>query len=207
MAKVSDGLLGPLSGKIGPVIASSWKGIPYFKSVHKPRTTNISDKEKANREKFKQAQAWLKPLLEFVRLGFKGYTKTVEGFSAAKSYLMKNALDTEGRIDPSKVKLSWGSLALPDNISVERAGEKKLQFNWNYERGKGVADRDQVMLMAYDIKNAKANYTIAGEFREAGTAMMDAPCDAGASCHVWLAFVAADRRSQSDSIYLGEVQF
>jgi len=207
MAKVSDGLLGPLSGKIGPMIASSWKGIPYFKSAHKPRTTNISDKEKANREKFKQAQAWLKPLLEFVRQGFKGYTKTVEGFSAAKSYLMKNALDAEGRIDPSKVKLSWGNLALPDKISVERIDTQKLQFNWEPTYGKEASDRDQVMLLAYDIKNAKANFTIAREFREAGMAMIDSPCDAGASCHVWLAFVAADRRSQSDSIYLGEVQF
>ena len=207
MAKVSDGLLGPLSGKIGPMIASSWKGIPYFKSVHKPRTTNISDKEKSNREKFKQAQAWLKPLLEFVRQGFKGYTKTVEGFSAAKSYLMKNALDAEGRIDPSKVKLSWGNLALPDKISVERIDTQKLQFNWEPTYGKEASDRDQVMLLAYDIKNAKANFTIAREFREAGMAMIDSPCDAGASCHVWLAFVAADRRSQSDSIYLGEVQF
>jgi len=189
------------------MIASSWKGIPYFKSAHKPRTTNISDKEKANREKFKQAQAWLKPLLEFVRQGFKGYTKTVEGFSAAKSYLMKNALDVEGRIDPSKVKLSWGNLALPDKISVERIDTQKLQFNWEPTYGKEASDRDQVMLLAYDIKNAKANFTIAREFREAGMAMIDSPCDAGASCHVWLAFVAADRRSQSDSIYLGEVQF
>lgn len=39
------------------------------------------------------AQAWLRPVTQFVREGFKEYTPTVEGFLAAKSYLLKNAFE------------------------------------------------------------------------------------------------------------------
>jgi Family of unknown function (DUF6266) len=44
----------------------------------------------ANRNKFAMAQAWLKPLLPFVREGFNGYGTTVEGYLTAKSWLLQN---------------------------------------------------------------------------------------------------------------------
>ena len=44
--------------------------------------------EVLNRKKFAAAQAWLKPIIDFVRVGFKGYNERFEGFVAAKSWLM-----------------------------------------------------------------------------------------------------------------------
>ncbi|MFI5154268.1 MAG: DUF6266 family protein [Chitinophagales bacterium] len=208
MAKLSNNILGPFSGRIGNVVGSSWKGIPYLKSAHSTRTKKISDKEKANRQKFKLAQEWLTPLLDFVRQGYKGYTLTVEGFVAAKSYLMKNAMEIDGasiRINPAKMKVSVGTLPLPENIAVKPTEDLQIQFTWDTTRVQGALDRDQVMLLAYDIEKEQATYTTAGEFRHTGSATLPAPCRKGAKCHVYLAFVAVDRSRQSDSIYLGEI--
>jgi hypothetical protein len=207
MARISKGIMGGLSGRIGPVIASSWKGIPYLKSEHSKRTKKISAKEKANRQRFKAAQEWLTPLLEFVRQGFKGYSPTVEGFIAAKSYLMKNALGADGSIDPALMKVSSGKLSLSENINVKAARDGVLQFTWDTGDVKDGYGIDQVMLLGYDIKNEIALYTIAGEFRKTGSAVLKVPRRKGGSIHVYLAFVAYDRSRQSDSVYLGEIRF
>ena len=78
-----------------------------MKGRHKARTKNVSESELQNRYKFKVAQAWLKPLVYVVRLGFKNYSAKSQGFVSAKSYLYKHALKEEGNtviIDPSLMK-------------------------------------------------------------------------------------------------------
>ncbi len=84
-------------GRSGTVVGSSRNGIPYLKAKSKGRTPTVSDRELFNRKKFAAAQAWLKPLLNFVREGFRGYSQRSHGFIAAKSWLLKNAFVEEDR--------------------------------------------------------------------------------------------------------------
>ncbi len=209
MAKLEKNILGSYSGRVGNVIASSWKGIPYMKSAPGSRTIKISAKEKANRQKFKLAQEWLSYLLDFVRQGYKGYSPTIEGFLAAKSYLMKNAMEFEGdkwKVNPALMKVSLGTLSLSENITVKSTKEGKLLFTWDTAGVKDGYGNDQVMLLAYDTKNKMVISTTAGAFRNTGSDSLESPCSKGGSCHIWVAFVAADRSRQSDSIYLGEIE-
>jgi hypothetical protein len=62
MGRLVSGINGPIIGKVGDVVGSSWKGIPYLKGKYKKRAKNVSDKELANRERFAKAQAWLAPI-------------------------------------------------------------------------------------------------------------------------------------------------
>jgi hypothetical protein len=220
MAKLNGSIIGSFSGKVGSVIGSSWKGVPYMKGAHKARTEKISDEEKGNRSKFAMAQAWLKPLLEFIRVGFKGYTPTVEGFIAAKSYLMKNAMEGTGAdtvIIPSKVRVSFGDLPLSENISVKLLPNFYLEFTWNTEIPHGAHSDDQVMLLAYDAdhldyrqKQHDLNHfefhTTTGQFRKTGSDTLQIPNVEGHTYQVYAAFVAHDRSRQSHSVYLGEVK-
>src|SRR5690242_11507600 len=121
MATYTNGITGDFSGKVGTVIGSSWKGKPYMKSLHKKRTIPAHKMEQLNRNKFAMAHQWLQPITFFVRAGFKGYTDTVEGFLAAKSYLLKNAFEGVGDelvINPALMKVSYGDLPLPTNITA-----------------------------------------------------------------------------------------
>jgi hypothetical protein len=205
MARLVNGINGPFVGKVGTVIGSSWKGIPYMKSLNKKRTKRASEKERKNREKFAQAQHWLQPLIHFVRQGFKGYTPTVEGFVAAKSYLLKNAVektDTGFFINPSLMKVSFGDLPLPDNIRVELVDNIHLQFSWK-EPNKNH-QYDQAMLLAYNIEKGKVNMKLTGQFRSMESDSLSLKHQPG-TYHVYIAFVAADRSRQSHSVYLGEI--
>lgn len=208
MAKLLNGINGPIRGKVGTVVGSSWKGIDYIKAKYKPRTKNITNKEKGNRSKFSMAQYWLKPLKDFVRQGFKGYTPTVEGFVAAKSYLMKNAMEGSGAesvINPSLVKVSHGDLPVSENISVSRIADDQFQFTWDTKIPAGASEKDQVMLLAYDIKSEFATWSLTGQFRSTGSDILRVQYIKGSTYLVYAAFVAADRSRQSNSIYLGEI--
>lgn len=207
MGKLINGIYGSFEGKVGVVVGSSWKGIPYIKSAYKPRTKKVSDKELANRDKFARAQAWLKPLLPFVRQGFKGYSKTVEGYLAAKSYLLQHCFTgtpPDIRIDPSLVMVSYGDLPLPAGIKVEKGKNGSPQFNWNKAAVEGTSGQDQVMLLAYDVDNKTAYYNLTGQFRSVGSDVLVIDHTPGRIYQLYLAFTAADRSRQSNSIYLGE---
>jgi hypothetical protein len=208
MARYTEGINGPVRGKVGTVIGSSWKGIPYIKSRGKARTKKVHKDEKANRDKFAEAQLWLRPLLDFVRQGFKGYTERVEGFVAAKSYLLRNAFEGVAPnrvIKPALVKVSFGRFPLPADITVGIVAPGRLQFTWDTKVADGLSADDQAMLLAYDIEHESAFYTMTGQFRKTGMDELVIAKKAGITYHIYFAFVAADRSQQSDSVYLGTV--
>ena len=71
MAQFPNGILGGLVGTIGPLIGSSINGVHYLKSRYKKRKATNHPNEIANRKKFAAAHAFLHPLLEVVREGFR----------------------------------------------------------------------------------------------------------------------------------------
>ncbi len=207
MGKLINGVFSAFEGKVGPVVGSSWKGMPYIKSKYKKRTKKVSEKELANRNKFGMAQAWLKPLLPFVREGFKGYSETVEGYLAAKSWLLQNCftgIAPSISIDPSLMMVSYGDLPLPANTKAKQGKNGSLQFSWNKAAVKGTSGQDQAMLLAYDVDNKIAYYNLTGQFRNIGSDVLMIDTTPGRTYQLYLAFTAADRSRQSNSIYLGE---
>ncbi|WP_017258054.1 DUF6266 family protein [Pedobacter arcticus] len=209
MAKYQFGANGPFVGKLGNVVGCSWKGIPYLRSLPKKRAGKISVAEQANRDKFAIAQTWLKPLTPFLRIGFNAYSEKVEGFIAAKSYLMKNSMEqvaTGFYINPEKVLLSYGTLDAPTQANVSVIEEKRLNFTWEPCARNASRAHDQAMLMAYCVEANEACYEIHGAFRCLGKAeLVLSPNFKGKVIQVYLAFLAADRNRQSNSLYLGEV--
>lgn len=203
MARLTNGISGAFHGKLGTVVGATWKGIPYMRSLPSKRTGAISIHEKNNRHKFALSQAWLHPLLAFLREGYKGYSPTVEGFLAAKSYLHKHAFEGEGKqviINPAKMKVSLGNLPLPKAIAVAHKKPRELEFSWNGADTAGHPN-DQAMLLAYNVEKRIAVFKTAGQFRSTGRDSLTG-LPAG-NFHVYVAFVAWDRSHQSDSVYLG----
>src|SRR5450631_347373 len=206
MGRLIGGPNGQIQGKVGNFIGSSRNGIPYVKGLYKKRTLKVSEKELANREKFAAAQAWLAPVLDFVRVGFRGYSQRSQGFVAAKSWLLKNAFVNDGeelRIDPALVKVSSGDLPNPADISVSWTETEDLKFTWNTAND-GSGFSDQIMMLAYDVEKPFALCKTTGQLRSTGEDMLKMDRSYGKNFQVYAAFNAADRSRQSESIYLGE---
>jgi Family of unknown function (DUF6266) len=166
----------------------------------------VSEKELANRKKFAAAQSWPAPVLEFVRVGFGGYSQRSQGFVAAKSWLLKNAFVSDGeklRVNPALVKVSSGNLPNPTEISVRWTETRNLKFTWDTTNdGSGFCD--QIMMLAYDVEMPFARFNTTGQFRSTGEDILSIDPSHGKNFQVYAAFNAADRSRQSDSIYLGE---
>lgn len=210
MATYTEGIMGNFKGKVGRVIGSSWKGIPYIKSLYDKRTKPARKNEQLNRNKFAMAHWWLKPVKGFVRMGYKGYSATVEGFIAAKSYLLKNAFESDGDtmvVNPALMKVSYGDLPLPHNITAVKSAPDQLQVSWDaVDKDFHPNAFDQVMILAYDIENGEAVDSITGQFRYVGKdTLFIPPATPERTYHIYAAFVAADRSRQSTSIYLGTI--
>jgi hypothetical protein len=208
MGKIITGINGPIQGKIGTVIGSSWKGVPYVKGPYRKHTGKVAEGAARNRGKFAMAHYWLKPLKLFVREGFKGYAQLVEGFNAAKSYLLLHAFEGVApviTINPALVKVSSGVLPLSTNIAVSKKAAGQLAFTWDTVAGQVQNSKDQVMMLAYDVEYKKAYYNTLGEMRRTGADTLFTDPTAGKTYHLYCAFVAADRSQQSDSVYLGTI--
>ena len=207
MGRLLKGINGPFVGKVGPIVGSTWKGIPYIKSAPKKRTTKISNDEKQNRSKFSLVHFWLQPILEFVREGFRNYSFKSYGYNAAKSYNLKNAVagtKPDIYVDPALVKVSAGDLPLSNNITVEKLDDEHLKFTWDTEHTDHTVHYDQAMVLAYCIEEGYPIYITTGELRQTGQQVLSV--HKGWKYHIYFAFNAADRSRQSDSVYLGEIQ-
>jgi hypothetical protein len=209
MASYKEGAMGPFHGKLGNIIGGTWKGKPYMR-LRPDRRAKPSPREQLNRDKFKTLHLYLQPLVDIVRAGFKGYSRMVEGYNAAKSYNLKNAFTlVKGvyELDPAKVLLSYGTLRLPENISCELI-DRELHFTWENNQPASVENPDdRTMLLAYQPGNkygSEEYYTISGARRKEAKDML--LLKAPGTYHVYFALTDEERSRQSNSVYLGTVE-
>ena len=209
MARITKGLLGGFSGKIGTVVGYTLYGIDRMRSLP-DRTAPPTENELKNRSQFKLVQDTLSPIKELLKVGFKDYWTVSGGTRAALSYNRKFAVKAteEGYdLDPELFKISGGSLPGLTGLSVVQESEEVLRFHWNPESVPGSSGYDQVMLLAIDLKGQKSCYECPGNFRTAGTDVLRISEDlSGKEIDVYIGVVAKDRSCQSDSQYLGRIQ-
>lgn len=204
MAIIKNGILGGFKGKAGTVVGYYANGKDLMRGMPRLRTSGPTLKELANREKFAYVQAWLQPLLEFLRVGFQDYAPDFQGFVAAKSYNSKNAVIGSSpyfQINPALALVSFGDMSQATTASATAESPNVISFNWT--GGNFVYD-DRAMLMAYDITGAKAIFNTASERADSGQARLKLDeTFTGKLVDVYLAFVSEDRKRRSSSQYLG----
>lgn len=209
MAKWDKGLLGKLSGSIGNVVVSSWKGIPYIRSKPSGNPSNTPAQQK-QRSKFGIVIKFVNQLKPVINRGFKYNTDSMTELNSATSYLMKHAVITDDknlRLDFARVLVARGDLGPPLEPRAEKR-RREIKLQWKYKEQQPAADPDDYLLaVAYDAKNERAFCEVATEVRRQDEQYSFTPdgAPAGQSLHVYIAFASADEKDASDSVYLGLV--
>lgn len=139
MAVIKRGILGGLSGSIGSVVGSSWKGIAVLKSkplsVANPKTAA----QTAQRTKFKNVGAFaslilasvIKPLWDRFAQGQSGYN----AFVAENIELFSNSLPSPA----ADLVISQGKMAATEiGLYAPPAGTVNVQVNWTDDSGTGL---------------------------------------------------------------------
>lgn len=154
MGKISQGILGGLSGKVGNVIGGNWKGIDYLRikpsSVANPRTVGQVNQ----RNKFSATIQFLQPNKDFLNVGYKSYAIKKSAFNAAMSYVLGNAITgiaPNFTVDYASALLSRGSLSSPVDGAVDLSTPNQVDFTWTDNSADGNANAtDKAMVLAYN---------------------------------------------------------
>ena len=211
MARLKNGILGGIQGVVGNLEGYVRNGEYYIRSRRRKTTKPPSEKQLACRKKLVVVNDFLGSFVPYVQVGFAfaAAGKTCDGYNLATSYHIKNAIAgqyPEYTIDYTKVKLTEGPI---DNGNINAAvtlQDNRLIFTWTPDFSY-THSRDRVMLLAYSPALNEAVYTLCGASRITGTDMLVLPDNTwnGTVIEVYFSFVSENRKSCTNSLYLGQI--
>jgi hypothetical protein len=209
MGKISQGILGGLSGKVGNIIGGNWKGIDYIRikpsSVANPRTEG----QVMQRNKFTLTLEFLQAVKPFVKAGYKNLANKKTEFNAAMSYILNNAItgiDPDFVVDYNLALLSRGGLSSPLNPTADASVAGEVTFTWSDNSTESNANAtDRVMLLVYNpVKKESVSIVGNGATRVDGSLTIPMPDTySGDTIELFIAFMSADGKQLSNSNYLG----
>ena len=213
MARLKDGLLGGISGKISDVIGYIRYGKAFVKMKSLKPVKKRTKAQLAEQQKMKVVNTFINSMTEFVRIGFtlEAANKTHSANAAAKSYQLKNAITGEYPslvIDYPQVLLSKGLIDAPVNASAV-ALVNGIQFNWDVSRRTEVYHkRSRVMLLVYAPGLGKSFYNLSGARIMDKTDFLELPVDfKNQLLHAYITFQGDDQKQISNSTYAGSITY
>lgn len=210
MGILRDGITGFVTGKVGDMVFYVLNGenvVRHAGKSVKPR----SEAQLANQAKMALVNLFLKPISEFINTGFllNVWPEKSNPYNRAVSYNKINGVVgvfPSFMIDYGKVLVSKGDLPVAAGASVDLFAEG-LRFGWLFPSDMPYPrENDRVMLLAYFPVLGSAVYSLEGANRKAGTDLLVLPEELLAEpMEVYIAFVAADGKRVSNSVYLGRL--
>ncbi|KLT63916.1 DUF6266 family protein [Pedobacter sp. BMA] len=213
MAKLKKGIMGPLSGKIGPVVGSSWRGVDYIRSapIIKDPMYGKSEKQIAHQQKFKFMTRFLEPFHPYVAIGFyKPNLQNIE-LNVAFSYNFEEALlgiNPDFEIDYSKFSISRGIQSGLTDLEFSWVSASEVLLTWKNESGYHARYDDQVMLAIYaPAIHAVTGSVIAAQRRDGRISYTLPDKFVDKVLEVYVGVVTSIRKKSSNSQYLGRKEF
>lgn len=200
MAKVNI-FNGQISGKLGQMVIVNGKNGVYVRSL--PKTNDRkSEGQLKQRSKMQQANAFLKPLKDFLPLAFAERKPNQNPYQAATSSLMRSAFTDEG-IDYSKVRITEGSVC-PPKKACARLSDHVVVFRWdNNSMDIGAKESDKAVLLLYSPEQEKVIWNVKNENRKDQYCLQLLENDITGTFHIYMAFTNKKEDKISNSEYLG----
>jgi Family of unknown function (DUF6266) len=210
MAILTQGILGPVEGKTGPVVSY----IRFGQNITRPKGNTKKNRiqtpaRKIQREKIAVCNAFTGAFsgTGFFNKSFPAYGHTGSGYNRVTGSIMNLAIVTTPAtaIAWPKVLISRGPLAPVDYASALVNPQGDLEFTWPDNSGDGTAKRnDRAILVAYFPGSGEAVHAFSNAERRDGTAVLKLNGKTG-TVHTWLGFLSADEMNAANSVWSGEV--
>lgn len=212
MGTYKNGALGSFKGKVGNIVGSYWRGIPYMRSVPEHVSDPNTPAQQIQRARFGLMMGFLKKIKPVLKAGFETESNQRTAFNSAASFNLKNAVtgDTPEnlQIDFAALTVTRGPLTPVDSASFvsENAGEVVINWQSDTTFGSASAD-DEAIILLYNTTKDRALYIVEeGPKRSEGTYTLTLPAVyEGDNLEGYLSFVRPDASEASDSTYLGSL--
>jgi len=210
MGTIKQGVFGGFSGGVGNVVGGSWKGISYMRIIPAKISNPRTDRQKDQRERFALTMRFLKPLSQFLKIGFKNYAIAMTAINAAMAYNFHNAIDgiyPNCTINFEKVLLSCGILPPAFSPTVQSIISGIVQFSWVDNSDEiGANSLDKTMLVVYNVPRNQGLCIINKGDRGTTSQTVTVPTSfLGQEVQCYIAFISNDEIELSNSIYVGAV--
>jgi len=204
MGIINQGILGGVSGTVGNVVGSFWKGIPCLRIKAAHYNDAQSEVQVEQRNRFKAIVEFARSVMDtLIRPIWEKKAVKMSGFNL---FLKTNidVFDETGQLtDFENLRMSVGDLPIAPNIVVENgvAGNGAIVVTWEDNSGTGIAaTTDQLRLVAMNGKvpviPSGLNFT-----RDAGQAAIQLPYGAGEDVHVYVFFQNEGKMKYSPDFY------
>ena len=207
MGKIKQGILGGFSGKVGPVIGTSWKGKAVMRAQALSYNDANSEAQQQQRAKFSLVSKFLAAINNFINVGFNG---KANGMTAPNAALQRNINDAitgtwpNFQLDFENFLVSDGKIDLPYNPQAQNdSGTLTVTWTDNTGLGDALAD-DKVMTLIYNKSRNISITNIDAAERSDRNATITFPTSwTGDSVEVYMAMYREDGRLTSKSTHLG----
>jgi hypothetical protein len=210
VGKITQGILGAFSGKVGSVVGASWKGIDYMRSLPDPTTIPRSVAQNAQSFKMTLFRGFLLGIDDLVKRCFQNFMQHTE-MNGALSYNMKYAVSgvyPELMVNFPALIFSKGNLlscwspkALSKNVS-------NVTVTWkNREFSNMSAANDQINIVLYSTEQQQFHIFESIAMRSEKTVTLTLPAvESGHRLHCYLNFYSDLLKISSTNEYLGLVE-
>lgn len=209
MARVSNTLIGPSSGRVGNAVFSTWKGINVLKEKPISVANPNSDGQQMRRSAMAQIVDWFRNIPSAVRVGFKKLAVQKSEWNAFASYNLKNGFDYStpptATIVPADILISKGTIAsTPIDDTDTSVGGGQLGIYWlnpSLEPGQSLSD----LAIAVVFNATKNDFSVSVGNADRGdlsdTWTMPATWQPNDVCHFYLGFYNPLSGESSDSVH------
>lgn len=182
MSKYNQGILGPFSGKVGPVVGAYWKGRNVMR-IRPAHVTNPQTEDQMRvRMRLSILSTFLTPFREVLKIGM---AKKMAEFAitAVNAGIKMNQLSTIGNypsmsVDPTKVQLSNG-LGFNVDTPTITAGAAGAVANFSWLNNAGfdptVNDNDRVFIALRNKETGKVSFNDGAALRVDQAATLAGP--------------------------------
>ena len=209
MGKYRNGIMGAFSGKVGPVVGSSWNCKPYMRAytnkVRNPRTLG----QRMQRSRMGLAVKFVKPIRSVLNIGWSLYAVGMTPANAATRHLLANAISGDYPnygILPSGVLISCGSLTPAFEVELG-ASDNYVLVKWTDNSGVGSAlGTDKCLVAVVNRSRGEAVCIPGGTARSTGRQEVVVPAvwvNSNVDCY--LGFVSEDGKDVANSVYVGSI--
>ncbi|WP_430972407.1 hypothetical protein [Sunxiuqinia rutila] len=205
MAKIRDGLLGSVSGKLGPLVVVKRGDTSYVRAAPQYSKDSWSDRQKQHRQRFKAVNTFCQQYKQQVIVPI--WNRLSGNSSGYHMFLKANmpAFGHQGQLeDPSLLHFADGSLPLPFKlgVAVRPDGSDQLEVSWLNDEGiASIRLSDELWYITTSADGFQGPYE-SGLHRSAQGGLLTLPEESSSYDGIYLFFASPDRGAFSPDRFL-----
>ncbi len=212
MGIIKNGILGSISGSVGPVVLCTYRTQEVVKSKPKKSSKPAVQSQIDQRSRFKLVTEFLSPISDVIDLGFRSSDKITTPMNRAVRYVLDNAVtgaSPDFSLDYSKIKLTSAKNAMTFDTEVVVSAGRKLELTWpasdeHVPAIKALRDTDNAVVIFYG-ENSGRYMDVSGVQRGTEMQTVSFPRLFGTdTVHGWMHFISEDQKTVFQGVYLGE---